>query len=186
MLVVFGAFYLLRQNYEFIIYVGVLILLLAVVLGTNRKVCYPNGVLWGLLLWGFLHMAGGAVPIGDGRLYDTILIPISEKYQIFRYDQFIHIVGFGTATYLMYSVLCLVMKPDVTGRWAVSIIVVMAGLGIGAVNEIVEFGIVLATPESGVGGYTNTMLDLVADLIGSLVAIAIILHQRRPKNIEEC
>ena len=50
-----------RENYEFVMYVGVIILFLVVILLTNKKVDYPNSVLWGLTAWGILHMIGGGV-----------------------------------------------------------------------------------------------------------------------------
>jgi putative membrane protein len=50
----------------------------------------------------------------------------------------------------------------------------MAGLGVGAVNEIVEYIATLVVPETGVGGYDNTLLDLISDLIGALIALLVI------------
>jgi hypothetical protein len=43
----------------------------------------------------------------------------------------------------------------------------IAGMGLGALNEIVEFIAVLTLPETGVGGYVNTSLDLTANTIGA-------------------
>lgn len=51
------------------------------------------------------------------------------------------------------------------------IVLVMAGLGIGALNEILEFVVSICVPGSGVGGYINTSLDLCADLIGAILAL---------------
>lgn len=55
----------------------------------------------------------------------------------------------------------------------------MAGLGVGALNEIIEFFATVVVPETGVGGYENTALDLVADLIGALSATTLIAVTRR-------
>ncbi|MEK6822244.1 MAG: hypothetical protein AABY13_00320, partial [Nanoarchaeota archaeon] len=93
--IVFSTIYIARQNYEFLIYIAVIIAFLLIILATNKKVDYPDSVLWGLTLWAFLHMAGGNIEVGDGRLYDLILIPLSVTYQVFRYDQLVHIIGFG-------------------------------------------------------------------------------------------
>ena len=68
---------------------------LGLIMATNRRVDYPHGVLWGLTLWAGLHMAGGGFFIGDTLLYQVILVPVSAEYGIFRFDQFVHIVGFG-------------------------------------------------------------------------------------------
>ena len=60
-LLLFTLFYVSRQNYEFMIYIGVIVFFLVLIIATNRKVDYPNGVLWGLTLWALLHMSGGSV-----------------------------------------------------------------------------------------------------------------------------
>lgn len=174
MLVAFAGFYVARQNYEFIIYIGVIVFFLALILATNRKVEYPNGVLWGLTLWALLHMAGGSFSFGGTRLYEIVLLPLSETYPVLRYDQFVHIVGFAVATLVMYHLLRPLLKAE-RRRWtALSIVVVMAGLGVGALNEIVEFLATVLLPETGVGGYVNTSLDLVADLLGAVLGLVVI------------
>ena len=103
-----------------------------------------------------------------------ILIPLSDKRPVFRYDQLVHIVGFATATLTMFYVLKPLLRSDLKSWTALSIITAAAGLGVGAFNEILEFLVTVLVPETGVGGYLNTSLDLVADLIGSLIALVII------------
>ncbi|MBI4831526.1 MAG: DUF2238 domain-containing protein [Candidatus Lindowbacteria bacterium] len=142
---------------------------------------YPNDVLWGLTLWALLHMSGGGLYIGGVKLYEIILVPISNEYEIFRYDQFVHIVGFGVATLVMYHLVRPLLKPDVNSSAALSIVVVMAGLGVGALNEIIEFTATVLVPETGVGGYVNTSLDLVSDLLGAILAL-VVIKMRRPRR----
>ncbi|MDP1695774.1 MAG: DUF2238 domain-containing protein [archaeon] len=174
-ILIFGYLYLSNQNYEFIIYVGIIIFFFALIVCTNRKVLYPNSVLWGMTIWAFLHMIGGILPVGDGRLYDVILIPISETYNVFRYDQFIHIFGFGVATLIMYSLLHSYFREIAKKKpVSLSIIVIMAGLGVGAFNEVVEFIIQVILPQTGIGGYVNSLLDLVSDMIGAILALVYI------------
>jgi len=169
-LIIFSIFYIGRKNYEFLGYIGVIVFFFAVILLTNQKVNYPNSVLWGLTLWSLMHLCGGSIPLNGARLYDWIIIPIvGEPYLIFKYDQLVHIIGFGVATCLMWALLKDKLRP-LEHRVAVFIVVVMAGLGVGAFNEIVEF-IPTIFIETGVGGYENTALDLVADLIGALLAL---------------
>ena len=112
-LLAFTAFYLSRANYEFLIYIGVIVLFLAVIIATNKRVRYPNGLLWGLTLWAMLHMAGGSVRVRGKVLYELILIPMSVKYGVFRYDQLVHIIGFGVATLAMYHLLRPLLRPDI-------------------------------------------------------------------------
>lgn len=168
-------FFLSKENYEFILYIGVIVLLFVLILATNKKVNYPNFVLWGLTLWGMMHMAGGGLKLPNGEvLYALILIPISKSYGIFRYDQLVHIFGFGIATLIMYILLKPLLRKDIKKFTALSIIIVMAGFGVGALNEMIEFLATVFTPQTGVGGYINTSLDLVADLIGAVLALILI------------
>ena len=183
MLVSFSTYFILSRNYEFIIYVGVIIAILSLIFYTKDRVNYPILCLWGLTLWALMHMAGGTIYLGETRLYELILIPISDTYEIFKYDQFVHILGFGVATYIFYGILRSILRKDLQKWTALSIIVVMVGLGIGALNEVIEFFITVIAPSTGVGGYINTSLDLVADLIGAICALIIIrINERRKRS----
>lgn len=171
-LIPFSAYFALRRNYEFLLYVAVIVFFLVVIALTNERVRYPMYLLWGLVAWAVLHLCGGGIRVGDGVLYGVMLVPLSDTLPILRYDQFVHIVGFGVATLLMHHLLTPLLRPDIPGKVALSIVVAMAGLGVGALNEIVEFVATVLVPETGVGGYLNTALDLVADLVGAVLAVA--------------
>jgi len=173
-LLTFSAFYIGAKNYEFLLYIGIIVIIFALILSSNRIFHYSNLTLWGLSLWGLLHMAGGGVMVGDTVLYGLILVPISSTYEIFKFDQFVHIFGFGVATILMFELLKPSLKAKILSQKSLLFVLVMAGLGAGALNEIIEFFAVVITPETGVGGYNNTALDLVSNLIGALVASLII------------
>ena len=175
----FAVLFSSRKNYEFLMYIGVIIFFLFIIIATNEKVHYPNSVLWGLTLWAFLHMSGGGLYVRGIKLYEIMILPISGTYQIFRFDQLVHIIGFGVATLVMYYILKPVLIPGLNKWAALSIIIVMSGLGVGALNEIVEFLATVILPETGVGGYINTSLDLVADLIGAIFALIFIRVRER-------
>lgn len=166
----FSALYLSQGNVEFLYYVLIILGLTFLILYTLPKTRYPNEVLWGLVLWTGLHLAGGSIRVGDGVLYSWIPLPLSETLPIIRFDQLVHLIGFGVATLLMYHLLYPPTGPRPKNP-ATLLVVVMAGLGVGALNEIVEFVATLITPHTGVGGYLNTALDLVADLIGAILAV---------------
>ena len=170
----FGLLFLTRLNYEFIIYVGVIIFVLCLIGITIKRVDYTLGALVGLTVWSALHLAGGGVTIGEGRLYDVMLIRLSATYPIWRYDQLVHIWGFGAATLVAFSLLAGSLKKPVEHPVALAIVLVMAGLGMGALNEILEFVVSMCVPQSGVGGYMNTSLDLCADLIGAILGLVYI------------
>jgi hypothetical protein len=74
----------------------------------------------------------------------------------------------------MYAVLKPKLKRNFKGWFGLSLVLAMAGLGLGAVNEIIEFTATVIMTETGVGGYVNTALDLVADMIGSVGAVVYI------------
>jgi len=167
----FTAWYLSRGNLEFIIFVSVIIFFMAVLWFTRNKVDYPMPVLWALSAWGFFHMLGGSLVIGDTRLYDFIFIPIvGEPYLILKFDQIIHAYGFGVSTFVAFHLLKPVLREGAAGKVGLAIVLAMAGLGAGALNEIIEFAVTIVSPESGIGGYVNNSLDLVANGTGSTIA----------------
>ncbi|MBN1865897.1 DUF2238 domain-containing protein [Candidatus Sumerlaeota bacterium] len=174
LIVGFGALFLFRKNYEFVIYVGVIVAFLCLVGLTLKRVDYTLGSLVGLTVWSALHLAGGGIVVGGGRLYDVMLIRLSDTYPVWRYDQLVHIWGFGASTLAMYSLLIRPLQRPVRNPFALGVVIAMAGLGVGALNEILEFGVSICVPESGVGGYMNTSLDLCADLLGAILGLAYI------------
>ena len=105
MCVILGLVFVIRLNYEFVIYVGVILFFLCLIGVSLRWVHYTPMALVGLTIWSGMHLAGGIVPIGQGRLYDTIIVPLYQEYPILRYDQIVHIWGFGVSTIVMYCLL---------------------------------------------------------------------------------
>lgn len=170
-LVLVSALFILQQNYEFLFYVAVLVVLGAVILVSDKHVEYPQWVVWLLFIWGLLHMAGGAVVINGSVLYAQMLLPlIAEPYNILKYDQFVHAYGFFVATITMYYVLKDHLAPS-PGAFAIGLTLFCAGLGLSALNEIIEFIAVVLMPSTNVGGYINTALDLCFNAIGAGIAI---------------
>ncbi len=172
-LLIFGILFAGRKNYEFLIYVVTVALFMLFVARLHLRYNFSTGLLMGLSGWGLMHMLGGFIII-DGRvLYAYQLIPV-----VLRYDQFVHAFGFGFSTLLGYYILrpSLCEKP----KWvAVSILLVLIGMGIGAVNEIVEFVAVKTVPETNVGGYDNTMLDLIFNTVGAVLAVSYVNLKRK-------
>jgi uncharacterized membrane protein YjdF len=165
------VYYVSRKNYEFIMYVGVVVLIFGIILATNKRLNYPTVVLAGLTLWGAMHMLGG-VKIGESVVYAKMLINIiGEPYFILKYDQFVHLFGFGVATLMMFVLLKPFLKFPIKKWTSVSILVIMAGFGVGALNEMIKLTATVLVPETGVGGFINTSLDLVADFVGAVLAM---------------
>lgn len=174
----FGVLFIGRRNYEFILYVAVIVVLLGVVAASMRKVAYSFDALVGLTVWSAMHLAGGGVPVGDGRLYDVILVRLTDAYEILRYDQVVHVWGFGACTLVAQALLARALRNPAAHRVAIGFVLVMAGLGMGALNEVVEFIASEIVPDSGVGGYENTALDLCADLVGAIAGLIYIRVRR--------
>ncbi len=171
MLPLFIIAFIIQKNYEFIGYVVVVLILFAVLLYSNKHVMYPTYVIWGLFVWAFLHMLGGVEFAPDRVIYTLKLLPIvDEPYNILKYDQVVHAYGFFVGALVMYYVLEKYLKRPF--NWlGVGVVVAMAGLGLGALNEIIEFLMTVTLPNTNVGGYENTALDLVSNFIGAVLAI---------------
>ena len=65
-----------RNNTEFILYIGVMFVLLAAVGIIHFRIRLHVAALWGLSIWGLAHMAGGLLPIPDSwpRLGETSVL----------------------------------------------------------------------------------------------------------------
>jgi len=172
---------LLRGNSEFLFYIGVMLILIGLVWAVNRSVGLSTGALWALSLWGLAHMAGGLVVVPEGWpvnaesrvLYSLWLIPGRLKY-----DHLVHAYGFGVTTWVCWQGL----KSAVRKRsgsvpapaFGLLTLAAAAGLGFGALNEVIEFVATLTMPETNVGGYINTGWDLVANTVGAVTAVVLI------------
>lgn len=167
----FGGSFLARANYEFLAYIGVIVASALVVWFSLKRVRYTAATLVGLTVWSAMHLAGGGIPVGDGRLYDVMLLRLSDRLPILRYDQLVHIWGFGASTLVMFCLLEPAHRERLRGSVGLWIVLIMSGLGVGAFNEIVEFIVTLIVPNTGVGGYENTALDLCANLVGAFLAM---------------
>jgi hypothetical protein len=173
-------------NQEFLFYIVVMLLLVGVVWIVHRNIGLAIATLWALSLWGLLHMAGGLVAVpeswpisGDIRvLYSLWLIPERLKY-----DQVVHAYGFGVATWVCWQGIRAAIRHrggNAVPTPGLMVLAATGGMGLGALNEVVEFAATLLVPETNVGGYLNTGWDLVANTTGAtLAAVVISLRGRR-------
>jgi len=171
----FTAWFLLRGNYEFIIYVATMALLIGLVGWNLRGAAFPTAMLWALTLWGLAHMAGGGVTVGDGVLYSLPLMPIvgTGEMTILKYDQVVHAYGFGVTAWVLWHLMAH-HHPGLRGTWTILVYPALAAMGLGAVNEIIEFVAVLSVPDTNVGGYLNTALDLCFNAFGAVTAMILV------------
>lgn len=169
----FAVFFVGRFNLEFIAYTGVVIVIFTLLYATLDKTRIPASLLAGLSLWGLLHMLGGSIQTQDGVLYAWRIFPFVDaggELYILKYDQVVH-----AYLYAVVALLFLHLLRNYFGnrhsQVLVGFVAVSAAMGVGALNEIIEFVAVLSVPDDGVGGYYNTALDIVFNFTGALLAV---------------
>lgn len=168
----FTVLFLVRANFEFLIYTVTLSGLIYLLERTDRMMKYSCLAKWGFTVWLAAHLVGGSVNINGQRLYDTVLINIvGQPYYILRYDQAIHTFCYFVMTLFIGSVV-LHISSEKASRAAIITVVALASLGVSAVNEIVELSAVVFFNSSGVGDYYNNALDMVFNLAGIMIAVA--------------
>jgi len=169
-----------RGNLEFILYIVVTLLLIVAVWRVHRSVTLSGATLWGLSIWGLAHMAGGLIQVpadwpidaGSRVLYSLWLIPDRLKY-----DQLVHAYGFGLSTWVCWQGLRAAVRRrsgELGPSFGLMVLAAAAGMGLGALNELLEFIATLLVPETNVGGYINTGWDLAANFIGCVIAAMLI------------
>lgn len=184
-------------NTEFIFYLVIMVVAMTIVLWLHLRLAMSAGLIWCLVAWAALHMAGGLTPLPEGWpydgehrvLYSWWIIPKAgaDGGGWLKYDQPVHAFGFGVMTWLCWQALTRIarMRHGVTLRptFGVLVICAAAGCGFGALNEIIEF-IATRIAETNVGGYENTGWDLVYNAVGAVVAAVLIRTAARPDTTE--
>jgi len=162
---------LVSSNFEFVIYAAVTVFLLGLIHWSDKFFHFSDFALWGFDLWMILHILGGLFVVGDGVLYSFVLFPlVGEPYNILKYDQVVHAYCYFVVALLMWSV----VKKSACCKASfatLATITVLAATGVGGLNEIVEFLATVFVEDVNVGGYENTAIDIVANLLGALCAV---------------
>jgi hypothetical protein len=172
-------------NGEFLYYIGVMVVLMGAVGVLHLRVRLSPGALWGLSLWGLLHMVGGLVPLPAGWAYDG---PHAVFYSwwlvpdVLKYDMAVHAYGFGLTTWVCWQGYGAAVRgaggaPRPT--FGALVLCAAAGMGFGALNEVIEFAATLLMRDTNVGGYVNTGWDLVSNLSGCIAAALLIRWGRK-------
>jgi hypothetical protein len=95
----------------------------------------------------------------------------------------VHAYGFGVAAWVLWHLMRR-HYPMLDGGWTILVYPALAAMGLGAVNEIIEFIAVLSVPDTNVGGYLNTALDLCFNAAGAVIAMMLValLRPRLPSS----
>jgi uncharacterized membrane protein YjdF len=170
----FGLFGAATSADQTTTYVLTVVALGAVLLRLDRTVRFSDLVAVGVTAWAVAHLAGELTGLDSDRvLYNAVLAPH------LRYDNVVHFFGFGTAGVAAWEALAPQLNKPAVTPLAAAITVWLFGMGIGALNEVVEFAVALNVDESNIGGYLNTGRDLVANLLGAAVAAIIVARRVR-------
>lgn len=143
------------------IYVAITFVLGVAVWLIDRLVQLPVRALWALVAAAFSNLLGGVFLVDGQPLY------VYELIGTMAFDKPAHFFATGMATFAAYEALRGRLDG---GPLGLAFAAITMGMGVGAVVEIVEF-IANETMENvNVGGYTNNMLDLIANAAGAVVA----------------
>jgi uncharacterized membrane protein len=171
----------MQGNREFIFYIVVMVVLIGVMSMVHSRVKLTTGLLWAFSIWGLAHMAGGLCPLPAGWPYNgdqAVLYSLWLIPERLKYDQIVHAYGFGVTTWLCWHILSPAVRQIDGGTlrptFGMLVLCAAAGMGFGALNEVIEFVAVLTLPNTNVGGYENTGWDLVANLVGTVIAVLVI------------
>jgi hypothetical protein len=171
-------------NPEFIYYGLTLLAICAGVWLLDRQVTLPIGVLWGLYIWLVLHLAGGIIQVPaaivDTGMTNYSLYNVRLHPWLPRYDQFVHAFGFFLCTLGGWRALFVAGHRLVQPALGPLIGAGLIGMGCGGVNEVIEFVGTQIMPGTNVGGYVNTGWDLVSNMVGCLLGMALVAltHER--------
>lgn len=171
-----GFFFLSRGNFEFVIYVGVIVGVFALLFGTLKITQFPVHILWLISIWGLGHILGGSVQTVDGVLFAYKIYPFLDlggDFYILKYDQLVHAYLYGVMALVFWHILTHTLKVS-RPTWILVILALMASMGVSAMNEIMEFLIAVSIENNGVGGYENAMLDLIFNFSGAVIAMGVL------------
>jgi hypothetical protein len=131
-------------------------------------------------------VAGGLVPAPaewpaavaeQAVMYNVWIVPERIKY-----DHVVHAWGFGITNWVCWQALRAALArrgAETLPTPGLLVLCAAAGMGFGALNEVIEFAATLLVPETNVGGYLNTGWDLVSNLIGVTTAVLCIAWGHR-------
>lgn len=123
---------------------------------------FSTHVLVLLCIVGFCHMAGANLEISGAILYRQVW------FGFIRYDYLVHVFGLGSAGLAVWETTRRMLAAD--GGMRAAVVVILGANTVGALIEIGEYLAGLTLGQVRVGAYANNMQDLIANLIGSLVA----------------
>lgn len=153
------------------VYTGITVLVIGFFLAIDRWAEFEVWVWWGISLVGLGNMLGGVLLVDGEPLY------ISAVFGDVRYDKVFHVL----AAMVMFFVAWAAMKKfagEIQHRGGLLLFTFLVVMGGGAVVEIAEL-IGGTIGDVNVGDYGNNALDMVANAVGALAGLLIVLWVER-------
>jgi uncharacterized membrane protein YjdF len=146
------------------------VLVIAAVVGL-RRVVLPPLLAAGLAIAAIATLAGGLIRVGHDVLYNANAGPYSPSVgtHFLQYDHFAHAYCSFVIVFACWFMLAAPFAVAGRRRELV-LLAVGAALGLGALNEMVEFAATLAHHGAHAGGYWNTGWDLISNFTGATAA----------------
>ena len=143
-----------------------------------RRDPIPGPLALALAFAAAVHLAGGLIRVGNDVLYNASVGTYvgALHTHILQYDHFAHAFATFVGTLTLWTLLVPsgAFPSSLSSRRGLIVLCVLAGLGVGALNETIEFLATIAHSGAHVGGYTNTGWDLVSNALGASAAAAVV------------
>ncbi len=148
------------------VYVPVTVVLAAAVYGMHRSVDFSTTNLWWLCAVAVGNLAGGIYLVDGQPLY------VKHLFGDIRFDKPFHTVSTAIAAWVAYEVVARWAEGRAS-RPAIAVAAVFIAVGLGALVEIVEYVGSVMIENANVGDYGDTMLDLVVNTLGAVLAVGV-------------
>jgi putative membrane protein len=157
------------------------VLIIAVAVVGLRRMMLPPLLAAGLAIAAIVTLAGGLIRVGHDVLYNASTGPFNPALgtHYLQYDHFAHAYVSFVIVFACWVMLAAPhadggnpLRPPAVGGQRGELVLLAAGaaLGLGALNEMVEFIATLAHHGAHAGGYWNTGWDLIANFTGAAAA----------------
>ncbi len=156
--------------YSILLYVGIILVLF--IYKDKIKLDFHHYLLISIL-W-LSNLLGSNIYLNGTKLYDIWIFFI-------RYDQLMHLLGSFVITLLIYTIFKKYLKRLFQKNKMIFLLtVVLITMGIGAVYEIIELiAVYFLNASEAVGTYYNNALDLIFNLIGSVLAAIWLIRKNK-------
>lgn len=165
-LIIYIILFIYNLNFNLLFFIAIMAVSFLALVLLDEYFDFPLWLIWMGLISVTLHIFGATLVIEKIFLYDYIIFNlIGNPFYILRYDQVVHLYSCFAVTLFLYFMIK--AKNKTVSKWD-HLFIILAALGAGAANELIEFSLVVFFDATGIGDYYNNSLDMVFDLVGIL------------------